>query len=61
MRDVRATESLTAEMIRSLAQSADVDPRTIEKRLLGLPVRGKPGVRADREIAKLRGKTARNT
>jgi len=46
-----ATRTLTDRDVETLAREADVDPRTVVRRLAGLPVRGRVGVRVDRAIA----------
>lgn len=43
--------TLTDEDVRRLADDAGVDRKSVERRLLGLPVKGRAGERADRAIA----------
>lgn len=52
--DDGTTEGPDSATRRKLAVDAGVDPRTIERVLLGLPVRGMPGHRA-REAVKQAG------
>ena len=48
--DTPRTE-VTDETVNLIAARADVDPRTVVRRLAHLPVRGRVGVRVDRAIA----------
>lgn len=43
---------ITDAMITELATEADVDERTVLRRLAGLPVRGRPGRRVDAALVK---------
>jgi hypothetical protein len=46
------TESeISDEAVDAIARDADVDRRTVIRRLAGLPVRGRVGARVDRALA----------
>lgn len=47
--------SIDDATVRKIADLAEVDPRSVLRRLVGLPVRGRTGVRVDRCIAKVLG------
>ncbi|HEY1695815.1 MAG TPA: hypothetical protein VGG39_26790 [Polyangiaceae bacterium] len=42
------------ELIEQIAREADVDRRSVVRRLAGLPVKGKPGRRVDEILLRLR-------
>ncbi len=55
MQDAPCTTDLTDAIVNLIAARADVDPRTVVRRLAHLPVRGRVGVRVDRAIAAVLG------
>ena len=54
MHDAPRTD-ITDDTVALIAARADVDPRTVVRRLAHLPVRGRVGVRVDRAIADVLG------
>ena len=40
------------DIIRAIAEAALAHPQTVERRMLGLPVRGRVGARIDAELTK---------
>ena len=50
-------EPVDESVVRQLAVVADVDPRSVVRRLAGLPVRGRVGRRIDTAIAQHLGVT----
>ena len=51
MQDAARTDNVTDEVVGEIAKLADVDARSVVRRLAGLPVRGRVGARIDRVIA----------
>jgi hypothetical protein len=47
-------QEIDDQVVEDIARAADVDTRSVIRRLAGLPVRGRVGARVDRELA-LRG------
>jgi hypothetical protein len=45
--------SISDRTVQAIADRADVDPRSVVRRLAGLPVRGRTGARIDRVIREL--------
>jgi len=43
---------ITLALVYAIAYEADVDVRTVERRLAGLPVRGRPGRRIDTALTR---------
>jgi len=42
--------SITDQTVQTIAERAAADPRSVVRRLAGLPVRGRAGARIDREL-----------
>jgi hypothetical protein len=52
---VRAQPAIDDRLVEIIASKADVDQRSVIRRLAGLPVRGRTGNRIDRVIADVLG------
>ena len=46
--------SIDNETVETIARDADADPRSVVRRLAGLPVKGRPGRRIDDALARRR-------
>ena len=51
-------QSIDDETVATIARDADTDPRSVVRRLAGLPVRGRAGRRIDDAIARRTAGTA---